>query len=255
MIIYYLNNVYLLFLPAHTSHVLQPLDLGCFSSLKTSYRRLINDYIALTDTTKIGKAAFLEFYAKAREISLRESNIRSGWKAIGLWPKSIQKPLRSRWLVIKSPPILATPTTINISPKHGRDAFNELARKQKSPGSRLLLRKASNKYDKLLMERSIYLREIASLRMQLEQAKPVKRRKVIQDPNEQFVSLAQVLAQSNQRPEQRAQQLQQEIGSPEDSSSESEQEAVFTRRSSRARRPTKRYIERDEGEDESNSES
>ncbi len=28
----YLHNVYLLFLPAHTPHVLQPLDLGCFSS-------------------------------------------------------------------------------------------------------------------------------------------------------------------------------------------------------------------------------
>ena len=26
----YLNNVYLLFLPAHTSHMLQPLDLGSF---------------------------------------------------------------------------------------------------------------------------------------------------------------------------------------------------------------------------------
>ena len=78
MTIYYLNNVYLLFLLAYTSHVLQPLDLGCFSSLKTSYRRLVNDYIALTDTTKVGKVAFLEFYAEAREISLRESNIRSG---------------------------------------------------------------------------------------------------------------------------------------------------------------------------------
>ena len=96
MTICYLHNVYLLFLPAHTSHVLQPLDLGCFSSLKTAYRRLVSDYIALSDTTRIGKAAFLEFYAEAREIGLRERNICSGWKATGLWPKSIHKPLRSR---------------------------------------------------------------------------------------------------------------------------------------------------------------
>jgi len=33
----YFNNVYLLFLLAHTSYVLQPLDLGCFSSLKAAY--------------------------------------------------------------------------------------------------------------------------------------------------------------------------------------------------------------------------
>ena len=68
----------MLFLPAHTSHVLQPLDLRCFSSLKTAYRRLLGDHSALTDTTKVGKANFLEFYAKAREIGLREENIRSG---------------------------------------------------------------------------------------------------------------------------------------------------------------------------------
>jgi hypothetical protein len=78
MTICYLNNVYLLFLPAHTSHVLQPLDLGYFSSLKTVYRRLANDYLTFSDITRLGKAAFLEFYAKARETGLRSSNICSG---------------------------------------------------------------------------------------------------------------------------------------------------------------------------------
>ena len=69
------------------------------------------------------------------------------------------------------------------------------------------------------------------------------------------MNLAQVLAQSNQQPEQRVRAPRQEIESQEDSSSESEQEAVFTRRSGRARRPTKRYIDRDDGQDESYSES
>ncbi|KAI8410901.1 hypothetical protein FOFC_07495 [Fusarium oxysporum] len=84
----YLNNVHLLFFPAHTSHVLQPLDLSCFSSLKTAYRRLVGEHTALTDTTKVGKVNFLEFYAKAREIGLRKENVQSGWKAIGLYPKN-----------------------------------------------------------------------------------------------------------------------------------------------------------------------
>lgn len=70
MTICYLNNVYLLFLPAHTSHILQPLDLGCFSSLKAAYRRFTSEYTAWTDQTKLGKAKFLEFYAKARKIGL-----------------------------------------------------------------------------------------------------------------------------------------------------------------------------------------
>jgi len=42
------------------------------------YRRFLGEYSALTDITKVGKANFLEFYAKAREIGLREKNIRSG---------------------------------------------------------------------------------------------------------------------------------------------------------------------------------
>ena len=96
MTIYYLNNVHMLFLPAHTSHVLQFLNLGCFFSLKTAYRRFLGEHSALTDTTKIGKANFLEFYAKAREISLREENIRFGWKATRLYPKNVAKPLNSR---------------------------------------------------------------------------------------------------------------------------------------------------------------
>ena len=97
----YLNNVYLLFIPAHTSHVLQPLDLGCFSSLKVAYRRFVGEYEAQTDASKLGKAKFLEFYAEARKISLREQCIRSGWKATGLYPKNVKKPLGSRWVVVR----------------------------------------------------------------------------------------------------------------------------------------------------------
>ena len=72
MIIYYLNNIYILFLSVYTSYILQSLDLGCFSSLKIVYRRFLGKYLALTNTTKVRKANFLEFYTKVREIGLRE---------------------------------------------------------------------------------------------------------------------------------------------------------------------------------------
>ena len=254
----YLNNIYLLFLPAHTSHVLQPLDLGCFSSLKTAYRRLVNDYITLSDITRVGKAKFLEFYATARQTGLRKSNILSGWKAIGLWPKSLHKPLRSRWVVVQPSillPDLPSTTPAIISPKCGRDVRNQWVAKQCSPSTRLFNRKTSIALDNAIFTCIEKDRQITSLREQLEQAKPAKRRKIVQEPNERFICLAQVLAQSNQTVEQRIRRPQQETGSPEESGSESEQDAVFTRRSSRARRPTRRYIERDDAEDESNPES
>ena len=97
-------------------------------------------------------------------------------------------------------------------------------------------------------------REIERLRAQLAQAKPPKRRKVVQDPNERFTSLAQILAQANQEPQQRVRKaknaVQEVVVVDGESSSESEEEPASTRRSARDRRPTKRYLERDSSEDE-----
>ena len=97
-------------------------------------------------------------------------------------------------------------------------------------------------------------REIERLQAQLTQAKPPKRRKVVQDPNERFASLAQILAQANQEPQQRVRKAQ-EVSVVEGDESEgseglegSEEESIPARRSVRERRPTKRYLERDNEE-------
>jgi len=156
------------------------------------------------DTTKIKKANFLEFYAKAREIGLREENVRSGWKATGLYPKSVAKPLRSRWVVLPKQPTTPPPNTSDIStPKRGGDVIKLFAEKNRSPTSRLSIRKAATALDKVAMEVILRDREIERLQAQVAQAKPPKRRKIIQDPNERFSSLAQILTQANQEPRQR----------------------------------------------------
>ncbi|KAJ0128683.1 Abhydrolase domain-containing protein mpaH [Fusarium oxysporum f. sp. albedinis] len=251
----YLNNVHLLFFPAHTSHVLQPLDLGCFSSLKTAYRRLIGEHTALTDATKVRKANFLEFYAKAREIGLRKENVQSGWKATGLYPKSVAKPLNSRWVVVAKRPAIPLRVTSDIlTPKRGGDVVKLFAEKSGSPTSRLSILKAAAALDKVAMEVILRDREIERLRVQLAQAKPTKRRKIVQDPNERFASLAQILAQANREPQQRVRKarnaVQEVIIVEGESSSESEEEPALARRSARNRRPTKYYMERDSSADE-----
>ena len=55
MYLCYQNNVHLLFLPPHTSHVLQPLDLSVFSSLKTHYQAVVSSLALLTDSSPIWK--------------------------------------------------------------------------------------------------------------------------------------------------------------------------------------------------------
>ena len=148
--------------------------------MKAAYRRLIGDHTALTDTTKVGKANFLEFYAKAREIGLREENIRSGWKATGLYPKSVAKPLNSRWVVVPTQLTAPLPITSNISTLNcGSDIVKLFAEKNRSPASRLSIRKAAAALDKVAMEITIRDREIERLQAQLAQAKPPRRRKVV----------------------------------------------------------------------------
>jgi hypothetical protein len=82
----YINKVQLLYLPAHCSHILQPLDLAIFSSLKNQCRDLLNarQYEGLEESSVVSKRLLLECYRLARVEALSERNIRSGWKAGGL---------------------------------------------------------------------------------------------------------------------------------------------------------------------------
>lgn len=98
------NNVHLLYLLAHTSHVLQPLDLSVFSPLKRYYRFKILEVLegGHHEDTVAGKRAFLMVYDWVRSRALTGLNIRAGWKASGLWPVNIAKPLGSRHLLANS---------------------------------------------------------------------------------------------------------------------------------------------------------
>jgi hypothetical protein len=174
----YLDNVFLLFLPAHCSHVLQPLDLGCFSSLKSEYRQLLGQFVALTDSDRIGKARFLEFYAQARERGLRKKNIQSGWRATGLYPKNRQKPLASRWVVVPLVQTLSPTRPSRIfTPKKSSDILKILNTSDMTPGRRLASRKVAITFDAQVSPLVMKDREIEKLRTELETANPPKRRK------------------------------------------------------------------------------
>ncbi len=97
-----MNNIYLLFLPPHTSHVLQPLDLSIFAPLKQAYRKQLGFLSLLNDSTPLGKRNFLACYRKARISSLTATNIKAGWRASGLWPIQMSKPLMNRLLLENS---------------------------------------------------------------------------------------------------------------------------------------------------------
>ena len=123
-----------------------------------------------------------------------------------------------------------------------------MAKKNRSPTSRLSVRKAALVLDKVVIEVTLHDREIKRLQALLDQANPLKRRKIAPNLNERFINLTQILTQANQEPEQRVRKTRNTILevvlTDEEDSSESE-DLGPVRRTGRDRRLTRRYLERD----------
>jgi hypothetical protein len=87
------NKIWIAWLPAHSSHATQPLDVGVFSFLKRRYRSHTDELALLTSADDLTKEDFLECYGKARRDALTIKNGRIGWRATGLWPVDMDKVL------------------------------------------------------------------------------------------------------------------------------------------------------------------
>jgi hypothetical protein len=92
------NKVYIVFLPAHTSHMLQPLDVAVFGPLKTAFKKHLSQQGGHDSSSIVAKKRFLYCYHRARLDTLTETNICSGWRATGLWPLSKHRALGSRFI-------------------------------------------------------------------------------------------------------------------------------------------------------------
>ncbi|KFY29453.1 hypothetical protein V491_00028 [Pseudogymnoascus sp. VKM F-3775] len=115
------HNIITLYMPAHSSHLLQPLDVGCFSPLKKAYSRQIEDIMQshISHITKddffpafyavcfsplkkaysrqiedimqshishITKDDFFPAFHTAFNTAMTESNIQGGFRGAGLLP-------------------------------------------------------------------------------------------------------------------------------------------------------------------------
>ncbi|SCN90426.1 related to transposase [Fusarium fujikuroi] len=128
----YNNNIYLLFLPAHASHVLQPLDIAVFSPLKRAYRYLLLDLTSISNDSYVGKITFLYTYDKARREAITKSNAIAGFKATGLWPVNLAK-------VLMNPIVTETPSPAVTANSPAKEQDLSLL---KTPRSSIQLRQA-----------------------------------------------------------------------------------------------------------------
>src|SRR5450432_1350821 len=79
------HSIITLYIPLHSLHLLQPLNVSCFSVLKRLYGRQIKGLIR-NGVNHIDKQDFLKAYYTARIETMNQSNIHSSFAAIGVVP-------------------------------------------------------------------------------------------------------------------------------------------------------------------------
>ncbi|EMT63314.1 Pogo transposable element with KRAB domain [Fusarium odoratissimum] len=203
----YNNNIFVLFLPAHASHVLQPLDVAVFGPLKRAYRKFLSDLASVADSSHIGKITFLYTYDKARKEAITKLNALAGWKATGLWPVNLAKVLINP--MVTQPPKTPAPVVTAISPAKGKNSRLLMTPRSsvqlrralqavpgvisEDPAVRLLFRKIGSQLDSHNFEIERQRREITIMQLEKEEYLPKKRKKVIYNGNAEFAKVPAIL--------------------------------------------------------------
>ena len=99
------KNIITLCLPAHSSHLTQPLDVGCFSVLKRSYDKELEDFIK-AHINHITKTEFLLAFKAVHFNTMTAENIKTGFRGTGLVPYDPQAVLSKLDVKLRTP----TPT-------------------------------------------------------------------------------------------------------------------------------------------------
>jgi hypothetical protein len=123
------HNIITLCLPPHSSHLTQPLDVGCFSVLKRAYSRQIETFIKahINHITKV--EFFLAFIAAYKE-SIIAQNAQAGFRGAGLVPFNPQAVLskldiRLRTPNPSTPPSSGTNPWVSQTPSNPIEALSQ----------------------------------------------------------------------------------------------------------------------------------
>ena len=80
------NNIHLLCLPAHTTHIFQPLDVGVFKSFKSNFSKACSKYLGRHPGRVITPDKLASLVAEAWPNSFTAVNVMSGFKKSGVYP-------------------------------------------------------------------------------------------------------------------------------------------------------------------------
>jgi hypothetical protein len=109
-------------MPPHSSHLLQPLDVGCFAPLKKAYGRQAEDLMR-NRITYITKLEFLPCFTRAYNAAITPSNIQGGFRGAGLVPFNPERVIMALDVWLRTPSL---PLPINNEPWQSQTPRNTL---------------------------------------------------------------------------------------------------------------------------------
>ena len=89
-------------MPSHASHLLQPLNVSCFSLLKTAYGAQVSHLISCR-INHITKLEFLPAFKAAFKETITESNIYASFRGAGIVPLNAEAVLSQISLLLHTP--------------------------------------------------------------------------------------------------------------------------------------------------------
>jgi len=104
------HKIITLCMPPHSSHLLQPLDVGCFGPLKRAYSKEIEDSVRCR-INHMTKEDFLPAFKTAFAKAINQENIRGGFRGAGLLSLDAEAVISKLDLRIRTPsvPLPETP--------------------------------------------------------------------------------------------------------------------------------------------------
>lgn len=196
------ENIIALCMPSHSSHLLQPLDVGCFSPLKRAYGDEISG-LARNHTNHIAKESFLTAFKTAYLKVFTKENIRASFRGAGLVPHDPEAVLSKLDLKLRTPtPAISEDLPWQSqTPSNAREikAQSTLIRdrirqhKSSSPASIIESINRLEKGSAKVMHDMVLLRkEMASLRQAAEIATKRKTRKRRYIQNEETLTVGEI---------------------------------------------------------------
>lgn len=102
------HNIITLSLPPYSSHIIQPLDVGCFGPLKRAYGREIEKFIKAY-ITHITKVDFFLAFKAAYANAITSNNAKAGFRGAGLVPYDPESVISKLNVKLRTPPPTTNP--------------------------------------------------------------------------------------------------------------------------------------------------